>query len=518
MAQSVAGAAIILMIMNLMARLLGFVRETAIAGIFGATAFTDAYQVAYTLPYFLQMVLGTALVSSIVPVVIRKISEGREDDAWKIASITMNWTGVLMAGLTLLCMAGARLLVSVTAPGFEGETADMAVRMTVIMFPSIILMGVGMLMTGILNSRQKFAVAAAAPAVSSLIIIFGVLLFGRSNPYALPAATLLSFFGFMLIQVPALRQAGFRYVFSFDLSNPQVQGIFANLLPIFIGTATYQIYLAINRFFASGLSEGSISALNYASKLMNLPLGIFVSAVSSAIFPLLAAQAMEKDRALLMGSINRGLKLVLLVTLPAAAGLMALRVPIVQLLFERGAFDRQATLLTASALLWFGPGMGAMAASQVLTRSYYAMGDVRTPLWMGLSSIAFNILASMLLMPRMDQGGLALANSLASLFYTLGMYVLLSRHIGDRQGKDLLATLLKTAAASFGTGLSAWAVYGLSGPWFDGFGKSFQAAGRTGLAIMAGVTVYALGIVLLREKILWEFIGTLKRRKNRTIV
>jgi putative peptidoglycan lipid II flippase len=502
------------MIMNMMARLLGFVRETAIAGVFGATAFTDAYQVAYTMPYFLQMVLGTALVSSIVPVVIRKISEGREDEAWKIASITMNWTGILMAGLTLLCMAGARFLVSVTAPGFEGETANMAVRMTVIMFPSIILMGVGMLMTGILNARQKFAVASAAPAVSSLIIILGVLLFGRSNPYALPAATLLSFLGFMLIQIPALRQAGFRYVFSFDLRNPQVRGIFANLLPIFIGTATYQIYLAINRFFASGLSEGSISALNYASKLMNLPLGIFVSAVSSAIFPLLAAQAMEKDRTLLTGSINRGLKLVLLVTLPAAAGLMALRVPIVQLLFERGAFDRQATLLTASALLWFGPGMGAMAASQVLTRAYYAMGDARTPLWMGLVSIAVNIVASMLLMPRMDQGGLALANSLASLFYTLGMYGMLSRHIGDRQDKDLLATLLKTVAASLGTGLSAWTVYRFSGPWFAGFGTSLQAAGQTGLAILAGVTVYALGIVLLREKILWEFIGPLKRRGN----
>jgi putative peptidoglycan lipid II flippase len=502
------------MIMNMMARLLGFIRETAIAGVFGATAFTDAYQVAYTMPYFLQMVLGTALVSSIVPVVIRKISEGREDEAWKIASITMNWTGILMAGLTLLCMAGARFLVSVTAPGFEGETANMAVRMTVIMFPSIILMGVGMLMTGILNARQKFAVASAAPAVSSLIIILGVLLFGRSNPYALPAATLLSFLGFMLIQIPALRQAGFRYVFSFDLRNPQVRGIFANLLPIFIGTATYQIYLAINRFFASGLSEGSISALNYASKLMNLPLGIFVSAVSSAIFPLLAAQAMEKDRTLLTGSINRGLKLVLLVTLPAAAGLMALRVPIVQLLFERGAFDRQATLLTASALLWFGPGMGAMAASQVLTRAYYAMGDARTPLWMGLVSIAVNIVASMLLMPRMDQGGLALANSLASLFYTLGMYGMLSRHIGDRQDKDLLATLLKTVAASLGTGLSAWTVYRFSGPWFAGFGTSLQAAGQTGLAILAGVTVYALGIVLLREKILWEFIGPLKRRGN----
>ncbi len=518
MAQSVAGAAIVLMIMNMMARLLGFVRETAIAGIFGATALTDAYQVAYTLPYFLQMVLGTALVSSIVPVVIRKISEEKKEEAWRIASITMNWTAVLMAALTAVGMVGARYLVAVTAPGFQGETEAMAVQMTVIMFPSIIFMGVGMLMTGILNARQKFAVAAAAPAISSLIIILGVLLAGRSNPLALPAATLLSFMGFMLIQVPALRKTGFRYTFSFDLTNPQVRGIFANLLPIFIGTATYQIYLAINRFFASGLAEGSISALNYASKLMNLPLGIFVSAISSAIFPLLAAQAMEKDRSLLMGSLNKGLKLVLLVTLPAAAGLMALRVPIVQLLFERGAFHHEATLMTASALLWFGPGMGAMAASQVLTRSYYAMGDARTPLWMGLASIGVNILASMVFMPYFAQGGLALANSTASLFNALGMYALLSRHIQQRQGKDLLATLSKTLLASVGTGLAAWGVYGVSAGWLSGFGNSLQAIGRTGLAILAGVAVYALGLLVLRENVLGEFAGQLKRPKKKSIV
>jgi len=251
---------------------------------------------------------------------------------------------------------------------------------------------------------------------------------------------------------------------------------------------------------------------------MNLPLGIFVSAISSAIFPLLAAQAMEKDRSLLMGSLNKGLKLVLLVTLPAAAGLMALRVPIVQLLFERGAFHHEATLMTASALLWFGPGMGAMAASQVLTRSYYAMGDARTPLWMGLASIGVNILASMVFMPYFAQGGLALANSTASLFNALGMYALLSRHIQQRQGKDLLATLSKTLLASVGTGLAAWGVYGVSAGWLSGFGNSLQAIGRTGLAILAGVAVYALGLLVLRENVLGEFAGQLKRPKKKSIV
>jgi putative peptidoglycan lipid II flippase len=513
-AQTVAGATLVLMIMNMMARLLGFVRETAVAAIYGATAFTDAYQVAYTLPYFLQMVLGMALVSSIVPVVVRNINNNQTDEAWKVASITINCTFIIMLVFTGLGMIGSKLLVAVTAPGFAAETAAYAVRMTIIMFPSVVFMSVGMLITGILNARQKFAVAAAAPAFSSLIIIIGVVLFGRRFAYALPAASLISFIGFLLIQIPALKKTGFQYTPSLDWRNPQVKAIFGNLLPIFIGTATYQIYLAINRFFASGLAEGSISALNYAGKLMNLPLGVFVSAVSSAIFPLLAAQALEKDHTQMVKSINRGLKLVLLVTLPAAAGLMALRVPIIQLLFERGAFNHQATLQTAQALLWFGPGMGAMAATQVLTRAYYALGNTKTPLIMGLSSIVINILASSLLMPHMNQGGLALANSLASMFNAIGMYVFLSYHLKDRQSSDLLKTIVKTLLASLATGAAAYLVYNLSATFLNGIQQSLALLFNMCISIGVGVMLYFLVLWLLKENTLWEFVSQLINKRK----
>lgn len=506
MAKSVAGATLVLMMMNMLARLLGFVRETAVAAVYGATAFTDAYQVAYTIPYFLQMVLGMALVSSIVPVVIRNIQEGKEAQAWEIASITINWVFVAMASLAVMGIVGAPALVRLTAPGFGPETSAMAGTMTRIMMPSIVLMSLGMLMTGILNARQKFAVAASAPAFSSLIIVLGVLFFGSRQPYALPVATLVSFLGFFAIQLPALFKTGFRYKPSFDLSNPQVRGIFANLLPIFVGTATYQIYLAMNRFFASELSAGSISALNYAGKLMNLPLGIFVAAVSTAIFPLLSAQANADDRSAMALSLNKGLKMVLLVTLPAAAGLMALRVPIVSLLFERGAFDAQATAQTTSALLWFGPGMGAMAATQVLTRAYYALGDARTPLLTGLASIGLNVLASVLLMPIMAQGGLALANSIASLGNALLMYFYLRKHIHRRRGRDLLESLSKALAASLATGLVAWLTYrGLNSLMIDGASRLGQLV-QTFSAIGAGVLTYGIVIFLLKEKEIRHFI------------
>jgi len=500
--------------MNMLARLLGFLRETAVAAIYGASAFTDAYQVAYTIPYFLQMVLGMALVSSIVPVVVRNINAEKTDEAWQVASITINLTAVLMLFLSIFGILGAKQIVEVTAPGFADQTLDYAVKMTKIMFPSIIFMSTGMLITGILNARQKFAVAAFAPAVSSMIIILGVLLFGRQNPYALPVASLVSFIGFLLVQIPALRKTGFRYSFSFDLHNQQVRGIFVNLMAIFIGTATYQIYLAINRFFASSLAEGSISALNYAGKLMNLPLGVFVSAVSSAIFPLLAVQALESDKSQMAMSINRGLKMVLLVTLPAAAGLMALRVPVIQLLFERGAFDHQATLQTASALLWFGPGMGAMAATQILTRAYYALGNTRTPLIMGLSSIAVNILASILLIPVMQQGGLALANSLASLFNALGMYVMLSYHLQDRRVLDLLKSLAKILVASVATGISALAVCDLLQDYLVGINQSLALLSGVLVSIGVGVLVYVAALWIMKEEEHWNFVRQILQEKK----
>jgi putative peptidoglycan lipid II flippase len=515
LAKTFAGATLLLMLMNALSRLLGFVRETAMAAVVGAGQYTDAYQVAYTLPYFLQMVLGVALVSSIVPAVVRCVEAGRSEEGWRVASVIMNLTVILMSAVALAGVFGAKYLVALTAPGFSPETAALASTMTAIMFPAIVLMSVALLITGVLNARRRFAAAAFAPAFSSLVIIIGVVCFGPGHPYALPVATLISFAGMLLVQLPALRAAGFRYSFSLDGGNPLVKNVFTNLAAVFLGTATYQIYLAINRFFASSLVEGSISALNYAGKLMNLPLGIFVAAVASGIFPLLSAQALAADRRQMWLTADRGLKLVLLITLPAAAGLMALGQPIVRLLFERAAFTSQATVMTAQALFWFGPGMGAMAATQILTRAYYAIGDTKTPLFFGLSSIAVDIAASAALTPLLRQGGLSLANSVASLYYALGLYIVLRRRLPGADWRGSALTLAKSLAGAVATAASALAIYGL-------LGSRLAAAGSLGLllsvgaAIGGGIAVYFFVIFLLKENELFDFARELLARRGKS--
>lgn len=506
---TLAKATLVIIAMNLISKVLGFVRETAIASAYGATYLTDAYNAAYTIPYFLQMVLGMALVTSIVPVITKYLIAGDEKEAWKIASITLNWTVLIMAALTVMGMLGSGAIVALITPGFSEDTAGLTASLTVIMFPSIVFMGAGMLITGLLNAKKHFAAAAFSPAFSNLIIIFAVLFLGRYGIGYLAIGTLVSMAGALFIQLPALRKAGFSYFWDWDIKHPEVRSIFANLLPIFLGTAVNQIYLAINRYFASGLSEGSISALNYAGKLMNLPMGIFVLAVSSAIFPTLSEHAVKDNRQALGETLNRGLKMVLLVTLPASAGLMALDVPIVRLLFERGAFDAAATQMTAAALFYFAVGMFAMAVNMVLTRAYYAFRDVRTPLYLGFSSILINILFSKLLVGTLGHSGLALANTIAAVFSAAAMYLLLKKHLPKLGALDLLVSVLKALAASLCTAAAAVLSYNYMSAVFAGQDSKHLLVQVT-VAISSAALVYAAAVILLRER---EVISMLKRLK-----
>lgn len=449
MTKSIAKAAGVVLIMNLASKILGFARETFIAKEFGASDLTDAYLVAYTLPYFLQAILGFALVTVVVPILTKYLVNEEYDEAWYVASTILNLTAVVLTVFTLLGIGGAAFLVKITAPGFTPELTELATGLARIMFPSVVFMGVGMVITGILNACYRFGVPAFAPGFSNLIIIFSVIFFGtRYGITGLAVGTLVSFLGFLLLQVPVLKSVKFKYRFVFDFRHPAVKQAAVSIAPIVLGVAVNQIYFALNRIFASGLAEGSISALNYANKLMNLPLGVFVAAVASAIYPSLAAQAIKGDRKALADTMLRGLGMVSLITVPAAVGLMVLKYPIVQLLFERGAFDHQDTVATAVALFYFSIGLLPGAANMIITRAYYAVDDVKTPVIMGAFSIVVNLVLSFLLLDKMGHGGLALANSLAAGANTLLLFLALKKHLPYLKGRRLLVSLAKVVLAS----------------------------------------------------------------------
>ena len=352
MGKSIMKATGVVLIMNLVVKLLGFLRETFIAGAFGAADVTDAYLIAYTIPYFLQSILGYALVAVMVPVLTKYLVKGDQKEAWYVGSCAINITAILLTVITLLGILVSGIVVRILAPGFEAEQTALTVNLTRIMFPAVIFMGVGMVLTGIANASYHFAVPAFAPGLSNLIIIFTVILFATTTGvYGLAVGTLVSFIGFFLVQVPVLWRIGFRYRFVLGWHHPDIQQMLRQILPIILGVAVNQIYFAINRIFASGLAEGTISVLNYANKLMMLPLGIFVAAVVSAIYPSLSELALKKNMSQLAVTLKKGLGMICLVAIPAAVGLCVLAEPIIQLLFERGAFTHADTLATALSLI-----------------------------------------------------------------------------------------------------------------------------------------------------------------------
>lgn len=498
MKNNITKAVGVVLIMNLATKILGFVRETFIASGFGASFATDAYLIAYTIPYFLQAILGFALVSAVVPVLTKYLVDENYDEAWHVASTILNLTAVVLTVLTLLGIAGADFLVKITAPGFSADSAGLAAYLTRIMFPSVVFMGVGMVISGILNASYKFAIPAFAPGLSNIIIIASVVLFSsRYGITGLAVGTLVSFLGFLVLQIPALKTIKFKYSFVLDIKHPAVRHLMITILPIILGVAVNQINLALNRVFASWLAEGSISALNYAMKLMNLPQGIFVAAVVSAIYPTMAAFAIKGEKKSLTETMLKGLGMVSLITIPAAVGLMVLREPIIQLLFERNAFDHQDTIATSAALLFYSVGLFPGAANMVITRAYYAVDDVRTPVIAGVFSIVVNLILSVTLMRPMAHAGLALANSLATGANTLYLYYGLKKHLPHLKGRNLLVSLVKICLASGIMAVITWfaAVF---------MGAKLDLAVKRNLALMVMTTIsigglsYLLGVIVLK--------------------
>ena len=502
MGKSIVKATGVILVINICVKILGFLRESFIANAYGAGTLTDAYQIAYTIPYFLQAILGYALVTAVVPILTKHLVSNNKEEAWYVGSCAINITALGLFVITALGMIISAVLVKLLAPGFSAEEAALTAQLTRIMFPSVIFMGVGMVFTGIANASYKFGVAAFAPGFSNLIIIASVLIFASSvGIWGLAWGTLISFIGFFLIQIPVLWRIGFKYRLVLGLKHPDIRQIIRDILPIILGVAVNQICFAVNRIFASYLAEGSISCLNYSNKLMMLPIGIFVNAVAYAIYPSLSEMALTKNWHKMAQTLKRGIGMVCLVAIPAAAGLCVLASPIVQIVFERGSFDHSATLATACALMMFTVGLVPISVNMVLTRAFYALEDVITPVKIGGFIILADIVLSFALFKLMPYGGsgLALANSLALLIGTIGMYYYLKRKsLKDLKEGNLLISLIKMFVAAGVMVLAVLAVrFGFTALGVD-LTATHGVVLLVGAGICVGIAVYAIMIFALK--------------------
>ncbi len=425
---------------TLLSRILGFVRDMIIARTFGAGTATDAFFAAFRLPNMLRELLGEgALSAAFIPVFTEAFTKRGRESAWRLAWTILTLLALLLVLVSLAGILLAPWLIRLIAPGFQAipSKLDLAIYLTRLMFPYILFIGVAALFMGILNSQGHFATPALSPGMLNIAMI-GCAIF--LTPYvdppiiALSIGVLIGGVGQLLIQIPVVWRRGMGAHRGFDLSDPAVGRITRLMAPGVAGLAITQVNVFVGTLLASLMGEGGISVLYYAFRLIQFPIGVFGVAIATAAFPAMARQAANRSLGEVGATVAYAIRLVLFVTLPAMVGLMVFRIPIVQLLFERGAFDRTVTLATAEVVLFYAFGLGAYVSNRILVPAFYSLQDTATPVKIGMVTVMVNIAFSLVLMRPLGLAGLALATALSS-FVNLGLLLIaLRRRLGRFPG------------------------------------------------------------------------------------
>ncbi len=450
---SLARAASIVMIAFVLSRALGLLREMVIGRQFGTSPELDAYLAAFRIPDFLfYLIAGGALGSAFIPVFTTHLAEKKEDEAWRLASAIMNLVALAVTVAALVAAILAPILVRyIIAPGFQPAQHALTVELVRVMMISTVLFAISGLLMAILNSYQHFTLPAFAPVVYNLAIIFGALVLAPLPGMGIHGLVVGLVIGAILhlgIQVPALARHGGAYWPILGLDLPGVREVAQLMGPRVLGLAAIQINFIVNTALASTLQEGSVAALNYAWLLMLLPQGIFAQAVATVAFPTFSEQAARGETAELRHTLSSLLRLILFLTIPASVGLYLLRAPLIQLLLQRGNFTLQSTEMTAWALQFYAPGLFAHSAVEIVTRAFYALHDTRTPVAIGVGTVFLNILLSLVLIGPLAHGGLALANSAATILEALVLVLILRLRLGGLEEWRLLYSLSRTVLAA----------------------------------------------------------------------
>lgn len=463
----IARAATQVMVLFVVSRILGLAREMVIGAVFGTSAEYDAYLAAARIPDLLfSLMAGGALASAFIPTLAEYFARDDTEGGWRLASAVVNLVLVALTLAAGLAWAIAPSLVTaVLAPGFPLPQQSLTVYLMRMMLAAPVLFGVSGVVMGILNTRQHFVLPALAPSLLNLSLIAAAgLLASRMSVRALALGYVIGAALHLTVQLPGLPRVGARYHLVLTLNDPGVREVLRLMAPRVLGLAAVHLNFLVNTNIASRLGAGAVSALNYAWLLMLLPQGVFAQAVATAVFPTFAEQAARGERESMRHTLATTLRMVFFVTVPAAVGLLVLRRPLVALLLERGAFRASSTNAVAWALAFYALGLVGHAGVEIVVRAFYALHDTWTPVWVGGLAMSLNVALSLTLpglftgMGLPAHGGLALANSAATLLEMGGLMALLRSRLGGLEGRTVGASAARSglAAGVMGLLLALW--------------------------------------------------------------
>lgn len=494
---------VMLMILAVISKVIGFLREVALAYTYGAGSISDAYLISLTVPGILLSFIGVAISVGYIPILTR--TEEREGFAGgqEFTNRLLQLMFLFIAVLFFLGQVGTKYLVLFLASGFSDATLEVAIKMT-----KMTLWGMFFTLTnGVLVSFLQVKGSFIGPSLMGIPLnIITIASYFFSMRYGLDwlawgsvaATAVQSLFLYFLV-----RQQGFRYVPEKVLFDSKIREMGTLVLPLLLGVGAEQLNLLIDRTLASRILEGGISALNYASRLNGFADGIIVASVLSVIYPVLSKKAASGNLLEFKSSLVEGISFLAFFTIPASVGLMLLSEPLVQVLFQRGAFSPENATLTSGALFFTSAGLFFIGLRGLLSRAFFSMSDTRTPMRNGLITVLANIVLNLLLSKYMGIRGLALATSLSTLLGASLLWLSLHRKVGGLGMMKLKADYLKICLAVLFMAASVWTSFRLLS---QHSGMKVTLIG----SIAVGVLTYGGSAFVLRIKLLVQALDRAK--------
>lgn len=490
----------------MLSRILGYIRDSRVAFLLGAGTANDAYTIAYRIPNLLRRLVGEGAVSAVfIPVFSRYLAGDKKKDAWEFANAMLTLLTILLAAITVIGVIFSPVMVRLFASGFSETPGklELTSMLNRIMFPYIFLVSLSALSMGILNSLQQFGPPAFAPVLLNLTVIAFSFLGGFFGDVtrALAVGVVVGGIFQLAIQVPPLLKSGWKMRLKLDFSHPGVQRVTKLMVPVVFGVGIVQVNMLVDSQFASYLNEGSVTSIYIADRVMELVLGSYAVAVSTAILPLLSLQAAGKRIDEMKSTINFATRVILFITFPATVGLILLRYEIIEVLFQHGDFDAASTTLTAWALLFFAPGLSAISMIKVAVPAFYALEDTRTPVKVAFMALILNIVLNLLFIRPLQNGGPALATSIAAFFNAFALLIIFRRRYGRLGLRSIARSTLKFVIASAALGIVTYGM--IHWPGFYA-GRMTQKGIALGTTIAAAVGTYFATAWLLRSRELAE--------------
>jgi putative peptidoglycan lipid II flippase len=485
-----------------LSRVAGLIREIVAASYFGISGAMSAFTIAFQVPNLVRSLFADAAIqAAFVPVFTEELEKGNKKEAFRLATTLLFAVTMLLGAITALFVLFAPVIVPLFAPGFEGETKDLTVTLSQILFPILIMLGATGMVVGILNSYDRFAAFAISPffwnvAIIAVLVALAPAFKEEDRIYAYAIGVLVGTAIQLAIPAWDLRHTPFEFNFNFDWRAPGVRRVLLLMLPVTLSLGLINFNLIVNSFFGTLVSDEAPAAIDKAFRIYMLPQGIFSVAIATVVFPTLARFAAREEYDDLRSTMANGMRQILLMLIPAAAAILVLSEPMVRLVYERGEFGASQTDLVATALFWFAFSLPFNGLFLLLTRTFFSLQRPWVPTAISGVNLAITAVAAAALHSSFGVGGIVAATAIATAASVVAQCIVLREDLGGIEMTQLIHTAIRLVIAAALLAAVSYEVWNLLDEAL-GRGVGGQIV-SLGVALTAGAAVYAGAVIAMR--------------------